>query len=121
MSTWQKNALDLGSIYKETLVDIMSLNDLFYFLTSSYGSSFSLFFNTIRTKYFGIHAITLSRLYLQSQDESLQKEIESYVHSVMNLTPISPAWLLQLKKETLLDPILALPACPYVCLSCLSF
>ena len=120
MSTWQKNALDLGSIYKETLVDIMSLNHE-YFLTSSYGSSFSFFFNTIRTKYFGIHSITLSRLYLQSQDESLQKEIESYVHSVMNLTPISPAWLLQLKKETLLDPILALPACLYVCMSCLSF
>ena len=45
---------------------------------------------------------TLSRLYLQSQDESLQKEIESYV-----LIPISLARLLQLKKETLLDPILA--------------
>ncbi|KAK2725150.1 hypothetical protein QYM36_001561 [Artemia franciscana] len=56
----------------------------------------------------------LSRLYLQSQDESLQKEIESYVHSVMSLTPISPARLLQLKKETLLDPILAFPKSEFV-------
>ena len=48
-------------------------------------------------------ADALSRLYLPEEDTETQMEIESYVHSVMTLLPISPDRLKKLKEETAAD------------------
>ena len=52
-------------------------------------------------------ADALSRLNLPEEDKKMEKEVESYIHSVMSLLPISNARLERLKQETKSDPQLA--------------
>ena len=48
-------------------------------------------------------ADALSRMHLPEEDGEMQKEIESYVHSVMSIQPISNDRLKKLKQETAAD------------------
>ena len=48
-------------------------------------------------------ADALSRMHLPEEDGEMQKEIESYVHSVMSIQPISNDRLKKLKQETTAD------------------